>query len=79
MEFKLLETSDDFLYASMYNVVETLIVAIILVVLVVYFFLQDFRATLIPSITIVVSLIGTFAIVKIAGFSLNLLTLFACC
>ncbi len=44
---------------------------------VVYFFLQDFRATLIPSITIVVSLIGTFAIVKIAGFSLNLLTLFA--
>ena len=77
LEFKLLETSDDFLYASMYNVVETLIVAIILVVLVVYFFLQDFRATLIPSITIVVSLIGTFAIVKIAGFSLNLLTLFA--
>ncbi len=51
LEFKLLETSDDFLYASMYNVVETLIVAIILVVLVVYFFLQDFRATLIPSIT----------------------------
>ncbi len=77
LEFKLLETSDDFLYASMYNVVETLIVAIILVVLVVYFFLQDFRATLIPSIVIIVSLIGTFAIVKIAGFSLNLLTLFA--
>ena len=77
LEFKLLETSDDFLYASMYNVVETLIIAIILVVLVVFFFLQDIRATLIPSITIVVSLIGTFAIVKVAGFSLNLLTLFA--
>ena len=77
LEFKLLETSDDFLYASMYNVVETLIVAIILVVLVVFFFLQDIRATIIPSITIIVSLIGTFAIVKLAGFSLNLLTLFA--
>ena len=77
LEFRLLETSDDFLYASMYNVVETLIVAIILVVLVVFFFLQDFRATLIPSITIFISLIGTFAIVKLAGFSLNLLTLFA--
>ena len=77
LEFKLLETSDDFLYASMYNVVETLIVAILLVVFVVYFFLQDIRATLIPSITIVISLIGTFAIVKLAGFSLNLLTLFA--
>ena len=77
LEFRLLETSDDFLYASMYNVVETLIVAIILVVLVVYFFLQDFRATIIPSITIFVSLIGTFAVVKVAGFSLNLLTLFA--
>lgn len=77
LEFKLLETSDDFLYASMYNVVETLIIAIILVVLVVYFFLQDVRATIIPSISIIVSLIGTFAIVKLAGFSLNLLTLFA--
>ena len=77
LKFKLLETSDDFLYASMENVVETLVVAIILVVLVVYFFLQDIRATFIPSITIVISLIGTFAIVKVAGFSLNLLTLFA--
>ena len=77
LEFRLLETSDDFLYASMYNVVETLIVAIILVVLVVYFFLQDIRATIVPSVTIFVSLIGTFAVVKVAGFSLNLLTLFA--
>ena len=77
LEFKLLETSDDFLYASMYSVVETLIVAILLVILVVYFFLQDIKATIIPSVTIVISLIGTFAIVKVAGFSLNLLTLFA--
>ena len=77
LEFKLLETSDDFLHASMYNVVETLIIAILLVVLVVYFFLQNIRATIIPSISIIVSLIGTFAIVKLAGFSLNLLTLFA--
>lgn len=77
LEFKLLETSDDFLYASMYNVVETLVIAILLVVFVVYFFLQDFKATIIPSISILVSLIGTFAVVSIAGFSLNLLTLFA--
>ena len=77
LEFVILETSNDFLYAAMYNVVETLIIAIILVILVVYFFLQNFKATLIPSISIVVSLLGTFAIVKVAGFSLNILTLFA--
>lgn len=77
LEFKLLETSDDFLFASMYNVQETLVIAILLVVLVVYFFLQDFKATIIPTISIIVSLIGTFAIVKLSGFSLNLLTLFA--
>ena len=77
LEFKLLETSDDFLFAAMHNVVETLIIAIILVVLVVYFFLQDLKATIIPTISILVSLIGTFTFVKLAGFSLNLLTLFA--
>lgn len=77
LEFKLLETSDDFLFASMHNVVETLIIAILLVVLVVYFFLQDFKATIIPTISIIVSLIGTFTVVNLAGFSLNLLTLFA--
>ncbi len=77
LEFVIMETSNDFLYAAMYNVVETLIIAIILVILVVYFFLQNFKATLIPSISIVVSLLGTFAIVKVAGFSLNILTLFA--
>ena len=77
LEFEVLETSNDFLFAAIGNVVETLIIAIILVILVVYFFLQSFKATLIPSISICVSLLGTFAIVKVAGFSLNILTLFA--
>ena len=77
LEFQVLETSDDFLYAAIGNVVETLIIAIILVVLVVFFFLQSFKATIIPSISIIVSLLGTFAIVMLAGFSLNILTLFA--
>ncbi len=77
MEFETLLTSDDFLNAAMHSVIETLIIAILLVILVVYFFLQDFKATLIPSLSIIVSLLGTFAIVKLAGFSLNILTLFA--
>ncbi len=77
LEFVVLETSNDFLYAAIDNVVETLVIAILLVILVVYFFLQNFKATLIPSISIVVSLLGTFAIVKLAGFSMNILTLFA--
>lgn len=77
MEFTTLLTSNDFLHAAMHNVEETLIIAIILVILVVYFFLQSFKATIIPSISICVSLLGTFAVVKLAGFSLNILTLFA--
>ena len=77
LEFVTLMTSDDFLFAAIHNVVETLIIAIILVVLVVFFFLQNFKATIIPSISIIVSLLGTFAIVSLAGFSLNILTLFA--
>ena len=77
LEFVVMQTSNDFLYAAIHNVVETLIIAIILVILVVYFFLQNFKATLIPSISIIVSLLGTYAVVKIAGFSLNILTLFA--
>ena len=77
LEFRTLECSNDFLEASMHSVIETLIIAIILVILVVYFFLQNFKATIIPSISIMVSLIGTFLFVKLAGFSLNLLTLFA--
>lgn len=70
-------STKDFLDASIANVVETLFVAILLVVLVVYFFLHDLRATLIPSLAILVSLIGTFAFLYIMNFSLNLLTLFA--
>ena len=70
-------SSNDFLFASIHNVVETLVIAIILVILVVYFFLQDFKSTLIPSISIIVSLVGTFACLTAAGFSINILTLFA--
>ena len=77
LEFETLETSNDFLFAAIHNVVETLVIAILLVILVVYFFLQNWKATLIPSISIIVSLLGTFAIVQLAGFSLNILTLFA--
>ena len=77
LEFVTMQTSDDFLFAAIHNVVETLIIAIILVILVVFFFLQNFKATIIPSISICVSLLGTFAIVSLAGFSLNILTLFA--
>lgn len=77
LEFVNMMSSNDFLLASIANVEETLIVAIILVVLVVYFFLQSFRATFIPAISIIVSLVGTFACMRMAGFTLNLLTLFA--
>ena len=77
LEFVTMMTSDDFLFAAIHNVVETLVIAIILVVLVVFFFLQNIKATIIPSISIIVSLLGTFAVVLLAGFSLNILTLFA--
>lgn len=72
-----LENTNDFLFASIREVVITLVLAMVLVLFVVYFFLQDFRATLIPTIGILVSLIGTFGFISVAGFSLNLLTLFA--
>lgn len=68
---------DDFLNASIKNVIETLLIAIVLVVLAVFLFLHDWRATFIPSLAIIVSLVGTFAFIYAAGFSLNLLTLFA--
>ena len=77
LHFVQMMSSNDFLLESIGNVEETLIIALILVVLVVYFFLQDFKATLIPAISIVISLIGTFAALRVAGFTLNLLTLFA--
>ena len=71
------DNTNDFLFASIHEVVLTLLIAIILVLVVVYVFLQDFRATLIPCVGIVVSLIGTFAFMHVAGFSVNLITLFA--
>ncbi len=67
----------EFLYASIEEVVKTLFITLLLVFLVVYIFLQDFRSTLIPLIAVPVSLIGTFFFLKIFGFSINLLTLSA--
>lgn len=72
-----LMSTKNFLDASINEVIKTLIEAVILVVLVVYVFLQNPRSTLIPTISIFVSLIGTFAALYVAGFSINLLTLFA--
>ena len=69
--------ANDFLYASIHEVLKTLIEAFILVFIVVYIFLQDLRSTLIPTIAIPVALIGTFFILSLVGFSLNLLTLCA--
>ena len=77
MELVDIMSSKDFLDASIHNVIKTLVEAILLVVLVVYIFLQSFRATIIPILSIIVSLIGTFIFLEIAGFSLNLITLFA--
>ncbi len=66
-----------FLDASIQEVLKTLIEAFILVALVVFLFLQDFRSTLIPVLAVPVSLVGTFAFMQLFGFSINLLTLFA--
>ena len=72
-----LMSTKDFLDASVKNVIKTLVEAIVLVVLVVYVFLQSLRSTLIPTLSIIVSLVDTFAFLYVAGFSLNMLTLFA--
>ena len=77
LKLETLEDTNDFLFASIKNVIISLIIAVLLVILVVYFFLQDLRATMVPAIGIIVSLVGTFAFIKVAGFTLNLLTLFA--
>jgi HAE1 family hydrophobic/amphiphilic exporter-1 len=66
-----------FLDASIHEVIKTLIEAFLLVALVVFLFLQDWRSTLIPVLAVPVSLIGTFAFMQLFGFSINLLTLFA--
>lgn len=70
-------SAKDFLDASIGNVMQTLFEAILLVILVVYVFLQSMRSTFIPAAAIIVSLVGTFAFLYVAGFSINLLTLFA--
>lgn len=67
----------DFLDVSIDSVIQTLLEAILLVIIVVYVFLQSVRSTFIPLVGIVVSLVGTFAFLYVAGFSINLLTLFA--
>ena len=77
LEFAIPMNNNDFLYASIDKVVHTLIEAFILVFIVVYIFLQDLRSTIIPAIAIPVALIGTFFVLKIIGFSLNLITLSA--
>ena len=70
-------STKEFLDASIHEVVKTLVEAILLVILVVYVFLQSVRSTIIPAISVIISLVGTFAFLYVAGFSLNLLTLFA--
>lgn len=77
MAFLVSMNANDFLFASIHEVAKTLVEAFLLVFLVVYVFLQDFRSTLIPAIAIPVSLIGTFFVLFLIGFSLNLLTLCA--
>ena len=72
-----LESKKDFLDASIASVMKTLLEALLLVILVVYVFLQSFRSTLIPAVAIIVSLVGTLAAIYAIGFSLNMLTLFA--
>ncbi|WP_373233927.1 efflux RND transporter permease subunit, partial [Parabacteroides sp. D26] len=76
-EFVVLTDTNKFLYASIHSVLRTLLEAILLVIVVVYVFLQDIKSTLIPTISIFVSIIGTFAVMSMIGFSINLLTLFA--
>ena len=71
------QNANDFLYASIHEVIKTLIEAFVLVFIVVYVFLQDMRSTLIPAIAIPVALIATFFVLKLIGFSVNLLTLSA--
>ena len=77
LEINIAQNANDFLFASIHEVVKTLIEAFILVFVVVFIFLQDMRSTLIPSIAIPVALIGTFFALNMIGFSINLLTLSA--
>ncbi|MGC8604628.1 MAG: efflux RND transporter permease subunit [Desulfomonilaceae bacterium] len=76
LEYRAIYEISNFIRASIYEVVKTLFEAFVLVFMVVFIFLQDWRATLIPAITIPVSLIGTFAVMALLGFSINTITLF---
>ena len=76
MKYELAFDTTDAVGESIYDVISTLVEAIVLVILVIFLFLEDWRTTIIPSVTIPVSLIGTFAFVKLLGFSINTLTLF---
>lgn len=77
MAIESLMSAKDFLDASIQKIIWTLLETILLVILVVFFFLQNFRSSLIPAVTIIVSTVGTFAALKLFGFSLNMLTLYA--
>ncbi len=77
LEINVPMNNNDFLYASIHEVVKTLIEAFLLVFVVVYIFLQDIRSTIIPSVAIPVALVGTFFVMKLIGFSVNLITLSA--
>lgn len=77
VEFGDVFSTKDFLDASMHQVIKTLFEAFSLVVLIVFIFLQDIKSVIIPAISIIVSLVGTFIIMSLIGFSINLLTLFA--
>ncbi len=77
LHFAIPMNNNEFLYASIDNVIHTLIEAFVLVFVVVYIFLQDFRSTIIPAIAIPVALVGTFFVLKLIGFSINLITLSA--
>jgi hydrophobic/amphiphilic exporter-1 (mainly G- bacteria), HAE1 family len=76
LKYRVAFDTTSYVEASLAEVVITLLIAIALVVLVIFIFLQDWRTTLIPSITIPLALIGTFAFIKVFGFSINSLTLF---
>ena len=77
LQFEIPMNNNEFLYASIHNVIRTLIEAFVLVFFVVYIFLQDIRSTIIPAIAIPVALVGTFFVLNLIGFSINLITLSA--
>ncbi len=77
LKFDIMMNTNDFLDSSIHEVVKTLLEAFLLVILIVLLFLHDWKSTLIPCVGIIVSLVGTFAFMMVAGFSMNIITLFA--